>query len=163
MVTTFCTVYTKAPEEIVNSMADNMRTIITDTKVDVDINYDETILVDGTKDITTTDDVCKLAKYIARVSCGYSFKLDGYIDEYSEMEQKFRFIFDGKQLSVSFTPRYMFIPQKSIDSYSKFCRYICWIDEEDFEKLAYQDLYLIDGLEPADSVEFEEPIILEWH
>ena len=162
MITMSCALFTDASEEIANAMADAIRTIITDDEIEADVEYEETIFVECTEDVTSPEQVCELAKTIARASSDCAFKVEGKIDEFGEMEQKFKIEFDGKKLVVSFTPRYMFVPQDSEYDYNDFCRYFTYIDEWDFEKLAYQDLYLVDGLNPVDKVEFETPILLEF-
>lgn len=143
-----------------------------ETIKDVEYVVDEHIEIDRTSDCVFEDEICELAKVMAKKAAKASFVMEGVIDTSSTAGEYMDFCikFDGKTLSASFSDWYLEDWMGKFDSYESFCDEFCETDcvftEDDYSRFKEHEFLFTLETEDGDifvtEVPLNDPVTLEY-
>ena len=124
--------------------------VLLETITDADFDVGATITIDETYDCVFEDDICELAKEMARAAGTASFEMSGVIDtsESAGEYMDFRFEFTNGRLTAAFSDWYLSNCMECIENYEDFCEFVMDCTEEEYKTYCeYEFLYTIETSE----------------
>ena len=125
-------------------------TAIKETIKDVDFEIAKEMLIEETYDCVFEEDLCELAKSIARVAGNASFEIKGHIDTSASAGEYMDFLIqlqNGK-LTAQFSDWYVETCMESFDDYEDFCEGFFECSQEEYDK--FSDCEFVNIIEAAE-------------
>ena len=130
-------------ENEINAIGEVLKKTITD----VEFNVCDTMTITETYTCVFDDEVCALAKAMAKSSPNASFVMSGVIDtsESAGEYMDFRFELKNKKLTASFSDWYLVDCMEDYEDYEDFCDCVMECTKEEYESFCeYEYLYTIE-------------------
>jgi hypothetical protein len=134
--------------------------VLTDTITDVDFDIGNVIEIEDTYDCVFDEEVCALAKAMAKAAPDANFVMEGVIDtsesagEYMDFRME---LVDGK-LTAAFSVWYREAYMDDFEDYEEFCECVMECTEEEYDKFCEQEFIFILQKFDGDVVVAEVPL-----